>query len=75
MTDQLEPCPFCGGEAHLSIYYDFYRFGCSTKGCQCELPEIFNGGSTDNNWYGSIKKAKDAWNRRYKRTCKEYESE
>lgn len=67
MTDEttLLPCAHCGGKAHIGVYYDFYRIGCSTKNCQAELSEMFNNGSTDNNWYGSIPEARDAWNKRY----------
>lgn len=70
--EQLNPCPFCGGKAHIGVYYDFYRVGCSTSTCQAHLPEIFNGGSTDNNWYGSIPEAIEAWNTRYESTCDLY---
>ena len=52
MTDELKPCPFCGGEARI-FYPDctFARVGCR----QCR---------TVSNGYATQQEAIDAWNRR-----------
>lgn len=65
---KLKPCPFCGSEAELTIYYDFYRFHCPDPECEAHLPDgvVVNG---IGNWHPSIPDAKDAWNTRAERTC------
>jgi len=57
--NKLLPCPFCGGESLLRERYvngiantKHYRREC----CRCK--------ATFANWYRSIKKANEAWNRR-----------
>lgn len=66
---KLKPCPFCGSEAELTIYYDFYRFHCPDPECEAHLPDgvVVNG---IGNWHPSIPDAKDAWNTRAERMCK-----
>lgn len=57
MTNELEPCPFCGGEAMLCENLDYSYVYCMRCGCQT-------------NEVGDILDAIEAWNTRYKRTCK-----
>ena len=59
MSEKLLPCPFCGGEALLRERYingsaniKHYRRECH----HCK--------ATFANWYRSMKKADEAWNRR-----------
>lgn len=56
MTKELEPCPFCGGEAMLCENLDYSYVYCMRCGCQT-------------NEVGDILDAIEAWNTRYKRTC------
>lgn len=57
MTKELEPCPFCGGEAMLCENIDYSYVYCMRCGCQT-------------NEASYILDAIEAWNTRYKRTCK-----
>lgn len=68
MTENLKPCPFCGGEAKLSTYYDFYKVHCNSDDCWAEVSigDAYNGVGK---WYGSVAEAVDAWNTRAERTC------
>lgn len=56
MTKELEPCPFCGGEAMLCENLDYSYVYCMRCGCQT-------------NEVGDILDAVDLWNTRYKRIC------
>lgn len=51
MTDELKPCPFCGGKPHRGpgIY-----ISCSNDDCPCICEA----------WGDNEDKAKEAWNRR-----------
>ena len=68
MSDELKPCPFCGGEAmieqtqHMGEY--LYRIGCSKPGCR---------GRINGNAYESKTEAIAAWNTRSERTCHDLE--
>lgn len=54
MTEKLEPCPFCGGEATLNrIWTSGVRVECTP--CRIYTPEFFPGNKAD---------AVAAWNRR-----------
>lgn len=56
---KLLPCPFCGGEAHLGLYYrGRYAAGCD----MC--------GSRFGALLGTEAEAIAAWNSRAERTCK-----
>lgn len=68
MTRELRPCPFCGGEAMLSTYYDFYKVHCNSDDCWAEVSvgDAYNGVGK---WYGSVDEAIAAWNIRAERTC------
>ena len=51
--EQLDPCPFCGGEAEIERYGDGGQstiYCCTECGCRLETGETFNQG--------------DSWNRR-----------
>ena len=63
MIEKLKPCPFCGGEAKLSTYYDFYKAHCNSDNCLAEVSvgDVYNGVGK---WYGSVAEAIAAWNTR-----------
>ncbi len=66
MTDELKPCPFCGGEAELQDDLGredrvFYRAVCGDVGCQ---------GHYCNNWSMTPEEAAGRWNARHERTCR-----
>ena len=62
MANELKPCPFCGGEAHIaelsngSQFITFYTVNCN------QIAHCF--GSDSNSWYGDKDQAIEAWNRR-----------
>ena len=56
MSDELKPCPFCGGKAEL-IYIEHYR-ECFVKCLKCKVEQ--------GHVYSSKKTAVTAWNRRNK---------
>ena len=31
MSEELKPCPFCGGEAHIQTFHFRYRVGCGNS--------------------------------------------
>ena len=57
--DNLLPCPFCGGE---SLLRDRYINGVANT--KHYIRECRHCKATFANWYRSIKKANEAWNRR-----------
>lgn len=59
MSEELKPCPFCGGEAQVRSY------GKSTNYVRC-------GACKGRTWgcYGTEQEAIDAWNTRHERTCR-----
>lgn len=59
MTEKLLPCPFCGGESLLR-----YRYINGTANTKHYIRECRHCKATFANWYRSIKKANEAWNRR-----------
>ena len=59
MMDKLLPCPFCGGE---SLLRDRYINGVANT--KHYIRECHHCKATFANWYHSIKKANEAWNRR-----------
>lgn len=65
MTNELEPCPFCGGEATVMESPDgFASVGCANDWCPTThmvFPLMFS--------FNSKEKAINAWNTRHKRTC------
>ena len=59
MTDELKPCPFCGGEAHISASSDGYGVECWNRRCiDMQMDEL-----------PTEAEAIDAWNTRAERTC------
>ena len=56
---KLKPCPFCGGE---SLLRDRYINGVANT--KHYIRECRHCKATFANWYRSIKKANEAWNRR-----------
>lgn len=60
MTDELRPCPFCGGPAVVHEYNGgFASIGC---GGQCDFkPSAFG--------FPSVDSAIEVWNTRAERTC------
>lgn len=60
MSEELKPCPFCGGEIKLDED-DFYMFCCDKCGAGITFAkELEDGTATDCNKKESIEK----WNRR-----------
>lgn len=58
--NRLLPCPFCGGEAQMKIWWDkwnrmdWYIPQCSDRSCAGRIDKRFS----------SLKRAVDGWNRR-----------
>lgn len=65
MSEELKPCPFCGGEAHIAerITYGGKLYGACCYGTLCPGSEPFP-------WCLDYEDAADAWNRRAERTCR-----
>lgn len=64
MSEELKPCPFCGGEARIIAkpYEPKVCVGCDDDTCL---------GFSGLGWlYDSEKEAIEAWNRRAERTCR-----
>ena len=61
---ELKPCPFCGGEAELLTYWDFYRCSCMDEGCTAHVADAPYVQSGEGRWFGSVRDATEAWNRR-----------
>ena len=62
MSDELKPCPFCGGEAKMNrVGNGVYEIVCSNNGCrvQPETPRV-----------GDETEAVKAWNTRAERACR-----
>ena len=59
MSNELKPCPFCGGEAEAYYVIDG-SFACSCTSCSYASCAGFN----------TEQEAIEAWNRRAERTCK-----
>ena len=58
---ELKPCPFCGGEAVVTIRPRGFRVECSKRGGGCPV-------NMRTHHQGEAKKAKDQWNTRAKTT-------
>lgn len=64
MSEELKPCPFCGGEASIvgKRYEAKFCVGCDDDSCL---------GFSGLGWlYDSEQEAAEAWNRRSERTCR-----
>lgn len=71
MSEELKPCPFCGGEAELREYrrwldfpkemVDGYEVICVNRDCI-----IYHA---DDVWFKTEAEAVEAWNTRAERTC------
>lgn len=60
MSEELLPCPFCGGEAHISASSDGYGVECWNRRCiDIQLEQI-----------PTEAEAIEAWNTRAERTCR-----
>ena len=60
MIEELKPCPFCGGEAHISLPdddWDGYCVGCDD--CNVYMGLGFGCGL-----FPTLEEATTAWNRR-----------
>ena len=71
MTDgtTLLSCPFCGGEAELLTFWDFYRFSCKNTDCTAHVADAPYVQHAEGIWYGSIDEARAAWNQRHVEMC------
>lgn len=69
MTNELEPCPFCGSKA-ISEPQIVYATG-EYLGhlIYCENADCYLGSLGSVELYDSFEQAAHAWNARYKRTC------
>lgn len=65
MSEELKPCPFCGGEAHFMkvkhVIGIWYAVCCDDEECL---------GHEQSRLYTLRRLAADAWNRRAERTCR-----
>lgn len=73
MSEELKPCPFCGGEACMdSGTYVIGRKTYRTAKCKCRECGVTRSAVLD--IYASLdeaeSKAIEAWNRRAERTCR-----
>lgn len=60
MSIELKPCPFCGGEAHMSASSDGYGVQCWSRRClDMQMEEL-----------PTEEAAIEAWNTRAVRTCR-----
>lgn len=60
MSDELLPCPFCGGEAEFETYGGT-ACAVTCRKCRCGTPTVsLNDGE----------RAVEVWNRRAERTCR-----
>ena len=73
MSEELKPCPFCGGKARMHVA--FASGGDHSVGVYVECPECRSQSGTK--WDdGAQEKAAEGWNRRAERTCRmEYNKE
>ena len=70
MSNELLPCPFCGGKAVILVdatrpasYRDRLRVGCETAGCRGFYHAAWA-------YYETPEQAAEAWNTRLQGTCK-----
>lgn len=66
---ELLPCPFCGGEAEILTFWDFYRCSCKNTECTAHVADPPYVQHAEGTWYGSINEAREAWNTRSVETC------
>lgn len=66
MTDELKPCPFCGGKVLYEVFYTIDGFDQPAMFCNWCKAMFTVEGSED--WgIGGMSKLRDAWNRRVER--------
>ena len=63
--NELKPCPFCGGEAHLEQYQDAPEYFAIVRCSQCDIKAVKD---TD-------EEAIEAWNTRAEKSCKQTRKE
>ena len=63
MSDELKPCPFCGGKATISVHDNHYQPCCTND--NCIAADLYN------EWLypRSYERAVREWNTRAERTC------
>ena len=59
MSDELKPCPFCGGKAKLKTYGDRDVFWAECPKCYVKMPMVWEQ-----------EKAIRAWNTRVEKVCR-----
>lgn len=59
MSEELKPCPFCGGEAEITKWHEGYFVECREQSC---------GGTIGA--YKTEEETIEAWNTRAERTCR-----
>lgn len=75
LTDELKPCPFCGGEAHISDDYSSERglvysiwHDCPAGGDYHPYGHGVGVLQVSSAWFSSCEDAIEAWNTRAERT-------
>lgn len=63
VSEELKPCPFCGGEAALTCHDNHYVAQCMNDMCGVSA-------YTELRYPQSAESAAAAWNTRFERTCR-----
>ena len=71
MSEELRPCPFCGGEAKVCVYEAYMEYPeCYAVGCGATIEEMEYDHVARTEVFETKEEAINAWNTRHERTCK-----